>query len=133
MTDEAQGSQGPEPPEVDLTGEAPVSGPLPSVDLTQTEPPSGAGLLPGTLLPIPYQRERRRGQIALLLVALLVAVVVLSFAALWFLPTNRFDSLMKLLQILFAPIIGLVGAVTGFYYGGGESRSGSGSNGLPTE
>jgi hypothetical protein len=58
----------------------------------------------------------------LLLIALLIAMVLISFVMLWFLPTSRFDSLMRLLQIIFAPIIGLVGAVTGFYYGGGGSR-----------
>jgi hypothetical protein len=121
MSDEAQGPQGPEPGEVDLTGETPVPGQVRDVDLTKLEPLSGAGL-PQAPPTIPVQRERLRGRIALLLIALLIAMVLISFVMLWFLPTSRFDSLMRLLQIIFAPIIGLVGAVTGFYYGGGGSR-----------
>jgi hypothetical protein len=126
MSDEAQEPEGPERREVDLTVEAPPPGQLPPVDLTESEPPSSAGLAPLAVAPIPLQREQRRGQIALLLVALLIAVILISFIMLWLLPADRFDGLMELLQILFAPIIGLVGAVTGFYYGGGMSRSDNG-------
>jgi hypothetical protein len=37
--------KGPEVLVVDLTGEVSLSGQLPSIDLTEFEPPSGAGLL----------------------------------------------------------------------------------------
>jgi hypothetical protein len=49
MTDEAQEPEGPGR-EVDLTVEVPMLGQLPSVDLTESEPPSDAGLLPWPLL-----------------------------------------------------------------------------------
>jgi hypothetical protein len=124
MSDEAQGPEVPEQREVDLTREAPVPGQPRDVDLTGSEPASVTGLFQRAT--IPYQREQLRGRIALLLIALLIAVIFISFIMLWFLPANRFDSLIELLQIIFAPIIGLVGAVTGFYYGGGGGRSGNG-------
>jgi hypothetical protein len=133
MSDKAQEPEGPEQREVDLTGETPPPGQLPPVDLTVSEPPSSAGLAPLQLAPIPLQREQRRGQIALLLIALLIVVIVTSFIMLWLLPADRFDSLMELLQIIFAPIIGLVGAVTGFYYGGGMSPSDTGEGSSTNE
>jgi hypothetical protein len=125
MSDQAPGPEGPGPQEVDLTSEAPVPGQPRDVDLTESEPASGAALLQAPTIPV--QREQLRGRIALLLIALLIAMIIISFIMLWILPADRFDSLTKLLQIIFAPIIGLVGAVTGFYYGGGGGRSGNGT------
>jgi hypothetical protein len=50
MTDEAQEPKDPEWREVDLTAEVPMPGQLRSVDLTESEAPSDAGLLPWPLL-----------------------------------------------------------------------------------
>ncbi len=86
-------------------------------ELTEEEPPQG--LTPPETRPYDPEpeREKKRGQIALILILLLVGIVFGSFVTLsfgWVKP----DALEKLLTVVFAPIVGLVGAVTGFYYGG---------------
>lgn len=65
-------------------------------------------------------REKIRGWIALILIWLLVGTVVLSFVSLW---ANwiAMPDLEGLLGLLFGPIVALVGAATGFYYGGRDS------------
>lgn len=95
------------------------------------------------LAPVPYEipekpydptkdREKKRGEIALILVFTLVGVVSVSFVvfaikAFFFgcvectAEQSEFakfvDSLSELLELIFAPLIGLIGAVTGFYFG----------------
>lgn len=64
------------------------------------------------------EREKLRGWIALMLVSLLVAVVVFAFMTLWFGDTAHQSNLKVLLDLIIAPIVGVVGAVTGFYFGG---------------
>lgn len=67
------------------------------------------------------EREKIRGWIALILICLLVAIVVAAFISLW----SQWASLKDLkgvLEVVLGPIIGLVGAVTGFYFGE-KSRS----------
>jgi hypothetical protein len=65
-------------------------------------------------------REKKRGHIANVLIYVLAGMVVLSFVyifvELW-IGKSEIDNLKAMLEILFAPIIGLVGAVTGFYFG----------------
>ncbi len=62
------------------------------------------------------QREHVRAGIAYLLIGLLVGIIVLSFLML-ILAGRSFDEVKGMLELLLAPIVGLVGAVTGFYYG----------------
>jgi hypothetical protein len=67
-------------------------------------------------------REWARGTIALTLVGVLAGIVVFAFIyvliSLFILKSFRdLDSLKTLLEILFSPVVGLVGAVTGFYFG----------------
>ncbi len=57
-----------------------------------------------------------RGVIAIALLAILAFIIIAPFVIRSFGWTSLPD-LEKLLTIIFAPIIGLVGAVTGFYYG----------------
>lgn len=63
-------------------------------------------------------REKIRGRIALILVCALVGVLGFSLVSSWIVMTteNR-DALMKVLEVVLAPLVALVGAVTGFYYG----------------
>ncbi len=63
-------------------------------------------------------REKIRGTIALILVWALVGVLVFSVVSSWFVMTteNR-DALVRILEIVLTPLVALVGAVTGFYYG----------------
>lgn len=66
-------------------------------------------------------QEKVRGRIAQWLVALLAAVVLFAFMTLW-LFDNRVADLEKLLTIIFAPVITLVGTATGYYFGGKNSQ-----------
>lgn len=68
------------------------------------------------------ERERKRGQIAIGLLALLAGVIVGSFLTLWFKWAGT-DDLLKILNVLFGSLVGLVGAVTGFYYGSAGGRN----------
>jgi hypothetical protein len=67
-----------------------------------------------------------RGLIALILLIILVAVIVASFYVIVFKPTDQVKEalLEKVLTIVFGPLITLVSAATGFYFGsrpGGQS------------
>jgi hypothetical protein len=85
-------------------------------DLTGEEP-----LAPGLLTPvlIPFnpepQRERLRGWIAIGLLGMLALVLLCSFVSLWLKIDN--ESLRNVLTILVGPLVALVSAATGFYYG----------------
>jgi Ca2+/H+ antiporter len=65
------------------------------------------------------ERERKRGLIALVLVSALCGIIVLAFAFVFVIPrtTENVEALKSLPALIFAPIVGLVGAVTGFYFG----------------
>jgi len=65
---------------------------------------------------IELDREEARELIAKVLIATLVAIVVGSFATLWFKLAPMTD-LKMLLEIVFTPIIGVIGTILGFYYG----------------
>ena len=77
-------------------------------------------------------REHKRGQIALRLIWLLSGIVaaalLLASAHLlcWFAATKcadiPFSSAVDLVQLLLTPVVGLVGAVTGFYYAEREGQ-----------
>ena len=79
-------------------------------------PPPAPGLPLPSAIPVEQQREALRGRIAAWLLAILGFIVVGSFVSLWF-GWGETAALTDLLTLLFAPMIGLVGAVTGFYYG----------------
>jgi uncharacterized RDD family membrane protein YckC len=71
-------------------------------------------------------REWMRGLIALILLIILVAVIVASFYVIVFKPKDQVNEalLEKVLTIVFGPLITLVSAATGFYFGsrlGGQS------------
>jgi hypothetical protein len=87
--------------ELDLTDEAPEEPGL-------TRP----GLRPFDPEP---QRERLRGWIALGLLAMFALVLLCSFISLW--AGIDGDKLQTVLTILVGPLVALVSAATGFYYG----------------
>jgi hypothetical protein len=95
------------------------------VDLSEEEaPPSTSSLEVATYDPA-QDRERVRGRIAQILVWLLVGIVVVSLGAgVWLgLKTEEgIESLKLVLELVLTPIIGLVGAVTGFYFGEKSAR-----------
>ncbi len=99
------------------TGEATSQGPILRVeDFTDDPIPSG-GLDPPEVRPYDPApaRERVRSLTALILVATLLLTILLSFGTIWF--SSAEDRLIDLLTLIYAPLVGLVGAVAGFYYG----------------
>lgn len=69
-------------------------------------------------------RDTTRSTIAYWLLALLTSVVVLSFVSMWFSDGEvTFDNLKSLLEQLLGPIIALVSAATGFYFGSQQSNN----------
>ena len=69
---------------------------------------------------VPYApmkaRESVRGLIALSLIGLLAATIIVSFILLWIHP-DRSKELHDLLALVFGPLVALVGAATGYYFG----------------
>ena len=94
------------PPDLDLTTES-----VPP----KTEAPETLPYNPGP------QRERMRGALALVLLALFGLVIVFATSALW-LQRIAIEDLKSFLEMIFTPLIALVGSVIGFYYGGKSSN-----------
>ena len=65
----------------------------------------------------PIHVNTARFLIALLSLATLVFVVVMSFVTLWR-ASVPVENLMRLLEVLFAPLVALVGVAVAFYYRG---------------
>lgn len=82
---------------------------LPAVD-QQTIPP-----IPTSTFDPEPERERIRGRIALTLLAMLAGVLLLTFISMWF--GMNAEVLRTVLTIVFGPLVTLVSAATGFYYG----------------
>jgi hypothetical protein len=69
-------------------------------------------------------RESVRGRMAMTLIWLLVGVIGASLLTVWVVrPEDGVEDLVEVLKLVFGPLVGLVGAVTGFYFG---EKSGSG-------
>lgn len=68
---------------------------------------------------IPRMREVSRKWIAYALIWLLIITALASLGALIWGQIND-DTLKSIATSLIAPVVGLVGAVTGFYFGGGN-------------
>lgn len=100
--------------------------------LNLTGQPLGPPPPPPIVAPVPFDpartREAMRGWIAIALLILFGIMLLALIALLW----EHFispDDTIKLAGALIGPIITLLGAVTGFYFGTvsqGGSRSGSG-------
>jgi len=69
---------------------------------------------------VPYNpektRENYRGIIALILIALMSALIAVSFALFWIHP-DRSKDLQQFFSLIFGPVVALVGAATGYYFG----------------
>lgn len=84
------------------------------------------------------EREKKRGQIAVLLVRLLVGIVVASFVFTYLRSVTSMEiggiavkDVKEILTMIFSPIVALVGAVTGFYFGGKSEGEARDTNGKP--
>lgn len=69
-------------------------------------------------LELDKQREDLRGELARILIWALVLFLGFALLSSWIsmVPDNR-QALLDVLQLIVGPMIGLVGAVIGFYYG----------------
>jgi len=113
MMSEAQGQ--PLPPE---------SGIIRDIQSAAAESPVDLGSASADNVPafqtIPYDparaRESVRGWIALSLIALFALMMSVSFAFMWVHP-DRSKELHDLLALLLGPLVALVGAATGYYFG----------------
>lgn len=61
-------------------------------------------------------RENMRGLLAIWLIGIMAATIVGSFLLLWIHP-DRSKELHELLALVFGPLVALVGAATGYYFG----------------
>lgn len=97
------------------------------LDLTTVEaPPEGPPQRPRVGEPYDPERDREkmRGRIAIALLGLLGGVIIGTFLTLW-LKWAATDDLLKVLNVVFGSLLGLVGAVTGFYYGSASRGRGT--------
>lgn len=92
-----------------------------AVDLetTRAGAPRAGGAAPfPPLETVPYS-DRIRGQIAERLIWMLAAVILLAFATFWrATPAPAAGELQDFLAVLFGPLVALVSAAVGYYFGG---------------
>ena len=107
---------------------APATDQIEVLDLTQDAQVPAAIYVPEQSDYDPTEdREKIRGRIAQILIWLLVGIV--AFALLFLLmrtAKGNLDALVRVLEIVLGPVIGLVGAVTGFYFGARSGRQSPG-------
>jgi hypothetical protein len=96
--------------------------PLPSqpldLETTRGAAPAGVQAPIEPLETIPYS-DRIRGRIAERLIWMLAGVILLAFATFWrATPAAAPGELQDFLAILFGPLVALVSAAVGYYFGG---------------
>lgn len=104
------------------------------LDAGEAEVPRGSDALRSSITQEPYNPDKAnddaRRLIAISLIVLLAAVILLTFwALLWALAAGKADTktnyehIAGILNILFGPIVTLVGSATGFYFGAQNRQS----------
>ena len=78
----------------------------------------------GRVDPIAQQQEDARSFVAKAIVFCLLLIVAAGFPAVWFLAAPKAAAAIKLIQVLIGPVAGIVGAVTGFYFGANRAKDG---------
>jgi hypothetical protein len=85
-----------------------------------------AARLPETVAAEPYNpdraRDKTRQNIAYALIAILAGTIVMTMVLTWWLispadPAGNAERLVRVVNIIFGPIVTLVGSATGFYFG----------------
>jgi len=71
------------------------------------------------------KREGARQWIALMVVSALAFIVISSFVSLWVYGAKSIDDVVKVIEAVTSPVIGIVGAVTGFYFGESQKTASS--------
>lgn len=61
-------------------------------------------------------RENFRGIIAFLLIFIMASIIAASFMLFWIHP-DRSDKIQQFFSLVFGPVVALVGAATGYYFG----------------
>ncbi|HUF23398.1 MAG TPA: hypothetical protein VMN81_04655 [Vicinamibacterales bacterium] len=101
-----------------------ASAPADTLDLTKDDATRSAGAPPPpatTPYDLAQDQETARATIAYILLSLLGLVIVVSFWLLWAKPDHA-GKLHELLQLVFAPLVALVGAATGYYFGAASAQ-----------
>lgn len=71
------------------------------------------------------RQDDSRHKIALVIVGSLSGIVLLPFIIIWW-SSRDIEALLKLVQATIGPVVGVVGAVTGFYFGSASGQPSSG-------
>lgn len=106
------------PPPLDRGTSSAIGNPTLQIDLS---PPGGGQPKTEPYDPNP-KREIARSLIAYLLIGILAFIVIAAMVFLWAKP-DRSKEMHDLLEVLFAPMVALVGAVTGYYFGSAGTNS----------
>jgi len=83
---------------------------------------------------VEVRREGARQMVSVIIVSTLLIIIVASFGILFMIclntkPPPTTKDLREVLEVMLAPVIGIVGAVTGFYFGAGSAMRGETSGG----
>jgi cytochrome bd-type quinol oxidase subunit 2 len=107
----------------------PPASPDPPPSTISLNQEASGGISRGAALPvfaertIEDRREDARRGIAYAIVGCFVITIVGSFAAFWWRGDNKVDDVVKLIQAVIAPVVAIVGAVTGFYFSSNLSNT----------
>jgi type II secretory pathway component PulM len=80
---------------------------------------------------VELRQEDARTRIALLIVGAFAIIVVVAILAIWVPTARSVDEIVKIIQTVLSPLVGIVGAVTGFYFGARQGQPPSGNSPQP--
>jgi hypothetical protein len=74
------------------------------------------------------RREDARTAISLMIVGTFAFIIAGAFVLFFRVPNPSADEIVKFCQALIGPVAGIVGAVTGFYFGASQAQRSSGGS-----
>jgi len=125
MSGEDQGRQPSAGPDSADSGETPKRVEVIDLDLDQQGETTPARTKSATVAPklVPYDpnphRDKMRGRLAMTLVSTLTGTIAGALTIVAFAPT-RIEAVSELLGAILGPLVALVGAATGYYFGARE-------------